>query len=348
MRIPSICFFMTALAVSIQAAPLPPSMEFDLLKTEKGRETAERSLTVWREDGGGTTAEAAYCIGICFYNGIDVEIDKKMAFGFFRKSAVEGYADAEFTVGLFYLNGEKDVVKTNTTAAAQWFAKAAEQEHPKAQLYLGVCYRKGIGVKQDDELGVRWIRKAAEQGIPKAQFYVGTYYADGIVYDKNPAEAIIWFKLAAEQGYAEAQHNLGCCYATGEGTEKNLSEAVRWYQKSADQGYAGAQHNLGCCFANGQGVQKDIVQAVLWYKKAGEQGLVQAHINLGNCYGRGTGVVQNDVQACVHYLIANALSGTDQAQNNLRIIRDRLSAAQYAAAQQAVTEWVEKFRAGAR
>lgn len=92
---------------------------------------------------------------ICFYNGIDVEIDKKMAFDFFRRSAVRGYADAEFTVGLFYLNGEKDVVETNTTAAAQWFAKAAEQVHPKAELYLGICYRKGVGVKREGRNGDR-------------------------------------------------------------------------------------------------------------------------------------------------------------------------------------------------
>jgi S1-C subfamily serine protease len=35
-------------------------------------------------------------------------------------------------------------------------------------------------------------------------------------------------------------------------------------------------------------------------------------------------------------------------QSNLRIIRARLSGAQYAAAQQAATRWVEKFRAGER
>ncbi|MEI6150550.1 MAG: trypsin-like peptidase domain-containing protein, partial [bacterium] len=84
-----------------------------------------------------------------------------------------------------------------------------------------------------------------------------------------------------------------------------------------------------------------------WYRKAAEQGVAEAHNNLGVCYRQGIGVVQDDAQACVHYLIANALSGIDQAQNNLQIIRARLSGAQYAAAQQAATQWVEKFRAGA-
>jgi TPR repeat protein len=236
MRIQSICLYMTALVVSIQAAPLPPALDVDLLKTEKEQEATEKTLTVWREDGGGTTAEASYFIGLCFYNGIDVEIDKKMAFGFFRKSAVEGYADAEFMMGIYFLNGEKDIVETNTTAAAQWFAKAAEQKQPKAQLYLGICYRKGVGVKRDDELGVRWIRKAADQNVPKAQFYVGTYYADGIVYEKNPAEALKWFKLAAEQDYAEAQYRVGACYYNGIGVEKNREEALKWFRLAAKNG----------------------------------------------------------------------------------------------------------------
>jgi hypothetical protein len=39
--------------VSIQASPVQPELDFDLLKTEKGRETAERFLIVWRETGGG-------------------------------------------------------------------------------------------------------------------------------------------------------------------------------------------------------------------------------------------------------------------------------------------------------
>ena len=245
MRTPTICFCMAALVFSIQATPVSPALDFDLLKTEKGRETVERSLTVWREDGGGTTAEAEYCIGICFYNGIEAEKDKKVAFDFFRRSANGGYAAAEFTVGSFYLNGEKDVVGTNMTAAAQWFAKAAEQGHPKAQLYLGICYRRGFGVKQDADLGVRWIRKAAEQGVPKAQFYVGTYYADGIVYEKNPAEALKWFKLAAEQDFAEAQYRTGACFFHGIGVGKNLEEALKWFRLAAKNGDTLAIEVLG-------------------------------------------------------------------------------------------------------
>ena len=70
-----------------------------------------------------------------------------------------------------------------------------------------------------------------------------------------------------------------------------------------------------------------------------------ANNNLGTCYDRGTGVVQSDVQACVHFLIAISLGSGDQAQNNLQLIRKRLSEAQYAAARQAAFQFA-MLRAG--
>ena len=49
------------------------------------------------------------------------------------------------------------------------FRKAAKQGDPQAQYNLGLCYYKGLGVKQDDRKADKWIRKAAEQGNKDAQ-----------------------------------------------------------------------------------------------------------------------------------------------------------------------------------
>lgn len=42
--------------------------------------------------------------------------------------------------------------------------KAAEQGNADAQVFLGVMYYKGMGVKQDQEQGIKLIRKVAKQG----------------------------------------------------------------------------------------------------------------------------------------------------------------------------------------
>ena len=53
---------------------------------------------------------------------------------------------------------------------AQWYRRAAEQDHAAAQFCLGVYYYHGDGVEEDKETAVEWYRRAAEQGDPDAQF----------------------------------------------------------------------------------------------------------------------------------------------------------------------------------
>ena len=56
--------------------------------------------------------------------------------------------------------------------AVKWYRKAAEQGYASAQYNLGVCYYNGKGVEQDYEEVVKWYRKAAEQGHPRAQYHL--------------------------------------------------------------------------------------------------------------------------------------------------------------------------------
>lgn len=53
--------------------------------------------------------------------------------------------------------------------AVEFFMKAAEGGHAKAQFYLGLCYEKGWGVSQDFQQARYWYQKAAEQGFAEAR-----------------------------------------------------------------------------------------------------------------------------------------------------------------------------------
>jgi hypothetical protein len=53
--------------------------------------------------------------------------------------------------------------------AAAWYRRAAEQGYADAQFNLGLMYAKGEGVPSDYREGVAWIRRAAEQGHTGAQ-----------------------------------------------------------------------------------------------------------------------------------------------------------------------------------
>ena len=117
------------------------------------------------------------------------------------------------------------------TALREWLP-LGEQGNAIAQYNLGLLYRKGRGVPQDDVQARKW-------------------------YDK-----------AAVQGHAKAQYNLGTLYFNGEGVPKDYQQALRWFRLAADQGEAIAQTKIAIMYEDGQGVPHDRVQAYMWYSLA--------------------------------------------------------------------------------
>jgi TPR repeat protein len=145
------------------------------------------------------------------------------------------------------------------------FLSLAEQGDITAQKNLGVMYRNGEGVAENDAEAMRWIRLAAEQGDANAQLYVGLMYRNGEGVPENDTEAVRWFRLAAEQGFPGAQNNLGFMYQFGNGVPENDAEAVRWYRLAAEQGDNIGQLFLGEMYADGEGVPQNYFRAYVWW-----------------------------------------------------------------------------------
>ena len=76
--------------------------------------------------------------------------------------------------------------------------------------------------------------RLAEQGDAKAQYNLGVMYRKGHGVPQNDAEAVKWYRKSAEQGDAHAQFNLGFMYNNGKGVPQNDAEAAKWYRKAAD------------------------------------------------------------------------------------------------------------------
>lgn len=84
----------------------------------------------------------------------------------FCQAAERGSMAAQFSLGLCYYNGEG--VPVDKEEAVKWFRKAAERGDADAQLFLFVCYVKGDGIAKDMDEAMHWLRKAATQGNPLA------------------------------------------------------------------------------------------------------------------------------------------------------------------------------------
>lgn len=92
--------------------------------------------------------------------------DHQTAFQFWKPLAEQGYASAQFNLGVIY--DHEQGVEQDYIEAAKWYRKAAEQGYASAQYNLGVMYANGYGVPQDKNLAKEWILKACVNHYQKA------------------------------------------------------------------------------------------------------------------------------------------------------------------------------------
>ena len=90
----------------------------------------------------------------------------------------------------------------------EWYRKSAEQGDATAQYYLGYMYENGRGVSQDNAKAMEWFRKSAEQGNTDAQYQLGYMYHNGIGVSKDHTKAAEWYSKAAKGGDVRARNIL--------------------------------------------------------------------------------------------------------------------------------------------
>ncbi|NOZ10019.1 MAG: sel1 repeat family protein [Gammaproteobacteria bacterium] len=162
------------------------------------------------------------------------------------------------------------------TEAAQQWSKLAVQGYAPAQFRLGLMYDYGQGVGRSHHVAVYWYRQASYQGHVHAMYVLGVAYAHGIGVAVNIRRALVWWRLAGLKGNADAQYNLGLLYSQGQGVDQDLSQAAVWWHKAAEQGDPVAQFNLGVMFSNGMGVSQDYNMAEMWLRRSAAQGYKDA------------------------------------------------------------------------
>ena len=55
-------------------------------------------------------------------------------------------------------------ITKNDSEAIKWYKKSAEQGIAKAQFNMGLCYYNGWGIAKNYSEAVKWFKKAAQQG----------------------------------------------------------------------------------------------------------------------------------------------------------------------------------------
>ena len=84
----------------------------------------------------------------------------------------------------------------------------AEQGVTDAQYYLGLLYLNGEGVTLDYNQAYNWFRRSAEQGYVPSIYYVGKCYLEGYGVTKDRGSAMDYFQRAANSGNSSAKAEL--------------------------------------------------------------------------------------------------------------------------------------------
>ncbi|MHB9147984.1 MAG: tetratricopeptide repeat protein [Candidatus Amoebophilus sp.] len=107
-------------------------------------------------------------LGFIYANGQGVPKNYAEALKWFLEAAKQSYAKAQYNLGLMYAHG-RGIPEKDYMQAFNWIRESAIQKYVEAQYVIGLFYRNGYGVDKDYAKAKEWYEKAANQGHAKAQ-----------------------------------------------------------------------------------------------------------------------------------------------------------------------------------
>jgi len=134
----------------------------------------------------------------------------------------------------------------------------ASQGNAESQYQLAKAYFSGTGVTKNSKQGVEWLRRAANLEHPGAQLALSRLYLTGLGQEipRDAKQAVDWLRRSAEHGYAPAEHDLAVLYRDGNvdaGVPLKPHEAATWFRKAARQpGSVQSQADLAEMLQKGQ------------------------------------------------------------------------------------------------
>lgn len=165
-------------------------------------------------------AIAQYNLAMMYSNGESVYVDYQQAVYWFKKSAEQEFAPAQYRLGEMYYF-EKGRLPRDLSKAVELFTKAAEQHDPDALMNLAMLAGTGEGVPHNTGKALFWIKQAYENGNESALDYQKMLTASVNGKFTEDQQKRFWIEKAAELGIREAQIELGILDAENENKDAN-------------------------------------------------------------------------------------------------------------------------------
>jgi TPR repeat protein/Tfp pilus assembly protein PilF len=255
--------------------------------------------------------------------------ETREGFRLFARAARSGCADAEYRVGLCYVEGTG--VPASLAEGVRWLERAADRGHVAAQLLMaGICLHGPAGrsagapgggadlfgtadqAEPDYVAAIRWARRAAEHGCTEAQALLGFMLTTGPEHVRNPDEAGRWCARSAAAECPQGDLGDAVTLAHWGGDEALQHEVVMHLRRAAEAELPAALYLLGVASQHGFGMAPDQTEAAAYYRRAAERGHRAARLQWGLALLRGAGVPENASEGQT-WLRRAALAGDPQA-----------------------------------
>ncbi|NSX55277.1 tetratricopeptide repeat protein [Parasulfitobacter algicola] len=150
--------------------------------------------------------------------------------------------------------------------------KTAELGYPAAQYQMGLIYREGRLLPQDNAIAREWYDRAVAAGNAHAMYNLGVMKRRGIGGEADLTGAVNLYQHAADLGHADAWANLGMMHLKGLGADQNDRMAFEATLKAAERSSLIGMYNAGYFYEEGIGTRADRAKAIEWYRRAADLG----------------------------------------------------------------------------
>ncbi|KAB8041559.1 tetratricopeptide repeat protein [Janthinobacterium aquaticum] len=181
-----------------QSSPPPTAAEIEATATQArqaGDQQAERRVRNWAAKG---MPVAERELALVYQPRPERRDD---ALRLFEQAARTGDAEAAFELGQMLRPGAPE-------QAWSWYRLAAQQQHARAALMMGLLAANGEGVSKDATTAAHWLEVSSKLGNPQAMFLLYDAYREGRGVEQDAARSQQLLEEAAHRHYPPAVEEL--------------------------------------------------------------------------------------------------------------------------------------------
>lgn len=255
---------------------------------------------------------AIWFLGFCYFEGLIVKQDTKLAVEFFAQAADKNFAPAQFYLGKCYRN---DILETNKDGEKgnTLLLKAAAQHDALALYFLHVEHRYAWnGREKNMKKAIEFLELSAKLNYTRAREKLGLYYEDAQNKKPDFMKAFEMYELNAKQGISLSESfavDIALKYVKGNRIAKDSKKGLELLERLSNQGSILAKTEMATLYEEGKFIERDFRKSFENYQKAAKYQNYLSLLKLGKYYFEGLGVKQDIVKSIKFYKQAEAQNG---------------------------------------